>query len=239
MVVLENFTPIEKRADLQARLLAYHQELADRHGDRITSAGYCLLMGRHYAESPYVYFSLNPGFARDGSTFDLQSHGESNIPFLNPDALRRRYVYLHNCQRFLTNHPPVADWMNARVTSAFLVPWRTRNASDLYTLNRKTHGQLFAAARELVRLIIRHHRARLLVMAGKSSITLLNDLGVPDRPIQVDHYHGPGGAYQWSRSEATINGQSLTILQIPHFSRANSPAKLLNLAEWLQRELEI
>lgn len=230
-------TQTEKRVELEGRLLAYDHELEASHGAQMISAGKCLLLGRHYAESPYVYFSLNPGFARDGSPLEPRSQGESNVPFSSPEELRRQYVYLHNCQRFLTNHPAVAAWMNARVTSAFLVPWRTRNASELYALNRQSRGQLFDSARELVRLIIRHHEARLLIAAGKSSITLLNDLGVPDQAIRVEQFYGPGGSYQWSRSEALVNGGRLTILQIPHFSRANSPAKLVALGQWLRNEL--
>ena len=203
----------------------------------MVSAGKCLLLGRYYAESPAVYFSLNPGFARDGSPLDPGSQGEFNVPFSNPDDLRRQYVYLHNCQRFMGNHPEVAAWMNARVTSAFLVPWRTRNASELYALNRQSRGQVFDSARELVRLIIRHHKARVIIAAGKSAITLLNDLGVPDQAIRVEQFHGSGGSYQWSRSEASVEGARLTVLQIPHFSRANSPAKLEALGAWLRTQV--
>ena len=213
------------------------RDLAERHGQRMVGGGKCLLLGRYYAESPFVYFSLNPGFARDGSPLDPCSQGDFNVPFSNPEELRRQYVYLHNCQRFLMHHPDVGAWMSARVTSAFLVPWRTRNASELYALNRQSGGQLFAYARQLVRLIVHHHEARLLIAAGKSSIALLNDLGVPDETIHVEQFHGPGGSYQWSRSQAVIRGNKLAILQIPHFSRANSPAKLRGLGQWLRDEL--
>ncbi len=229
--------PEEKRLSIEQQLAVYDRKLR-RYGPSIAAAGHCLLLGRHYAESPYVYFSLNPGFARDGSPLDPSSSGESNVPFSNSAELRRQYVYLHNCQRFFGSHPVLDEWINAQVTSAFLVPWRTRDTSELYLLNRKTEGRLFGYARALVREIIEHHQARLLIAAGKSSLALLNDLGVPERPVWVDRYLGPGGSYQWSRCEAEVNGSRLTILQIPHFSRANSPAKLRELGVWLTDELE-
>ena len=170
---------------------------------------------------------------------DPSSCGEFNVPFRNPEALLRQYVYLHNCERFLNSHPQLSAWFNAQVTSAFLVPWRTKNTNDLYALNRLTSDRMFDSARQLVQLIIRHHNARLLIVVGKSAITLLNDLMVPDRKIDVDHFLGPGGSYQWSCSQACIENREVTVLQIPHFSRANSPAKMQTLAAWLSQKLPL
>ena len=236
--MVEFLTPARKGQELEASLQAHDDYLAQRYGQDMISSGKCLLLGRHYARSPYIYFSLNPGFARDGSVLDLGSWGEFNVPFANSKELKRQYVYLKNCERFLSDYAELGTWMNAGVTSAFLVPWRTRTISELYALNRRSRGELFDAARQLVRLIMRHHKARLFLAAGKSSIRLLNDLGLPDRPIQVDRFLGPGGSYQWSRTEMAVNGDPLTVLQIPHFSRANSPAKLRALGHWLSAELK-
>lgn len=227
------------RGELESRLEGYDRELAGRHGAELVSHGKCLLLGRYYAQSPYIYFSLNPGFARDGSRLDLSSTGEFNVPFANSDELKRQYAYLTNCERFLSGHRELEAWINGGVTSAFLVPWRTRNLSELYALNRRSRGELFVAARELSRLMIRHHQARLLFVAGKSSIALLNDLGVPDRRIEVERFLGPGGSYQWSRSVMAVEGIPMTVLQIPHFSRANSRAKLHELGRWLTDEIEL
>ena len=227
-----------KRQELEARLQAYDQQLVQRYGPELVGGGKCLLLGRHYARSPYIYFSLNPGFARDRSALDLSSEGEFNVPFASSEKLKRQYVYLRNCERFLSDHPSLGTWMNAGVTSAFLVPWRTRNAVELYALNRRSRGEMFEAARELVRLIIQHHKARLLLVAGKSAIQLLNDLGVPDVPIRIDRFLGPGGSYQWSRSQTAVDGEPVTVLQVPHFSRANSSVKMRELGYWLWEQLE-
>ena len=232
----------EKRRELEENLASCDRDLRRRYGQELVAAGHCLVLGCHYAQSPHVYFSLNPGFARDGSPRDPSSRGnassgESNVPFVNPEPLRKQYVYLHNCQRFLGCHAALSRWMNDRVTSAFLAPWRTRNASDLYKLNRRTDGRLFGHAGQLVTLIVRHHQARVLIVAGKSSLTLLHDLGLMKAPINREIFVGPGGSYQWSRSETAVAGRALTILQIPHFSRANSMAKMRELGYWLGEQL--
>ncbi len=235
-------TSSDKRRELEESLAACDRDLRRRYGQELVAAGHCLVLGRHYAESPYVYFSLNPGFARDGSPQDPSSwgnssSGDSNVPFVNPELLRRQYVYLHNCERFLGCHAALSQWMNNKVTSAFLAPWRTRNTIDLYKLNRRTEGRLFAHAGQLVTQIVRHHQAKLLIMAGKSSLTLLNDLGLMEAPISGKVFFGPGGSYQWSRSETAVGGCAVTILQIPHFSRANSMTKLRELGCWLGEQL--
>ena len=229
---------LSKRASLEKQLSHFNRSLIRHYGRPIEEAGHCLLLGRHYAESPYIYFSLNPGFARDGSPLDPSSIDGSNVPFSNPPHLCRKYIYLHNSQRFFQAHAALGAWINAKVTSAFLVPWRTRNVGALYTLNRLTDGRVFHFARRLVELILLHHEARLLITAGKSSLTLLTDLGVFAAPPQIDRFLGPGGSYQWSRSTVVWRGSNLTILQIPHFSRANSPDKMKTLAEWLTAELD-
>ena len=232
----------DKRTELEESLASCDRDLRQRFGQELFAAGYCLVLGRHYAESPYVYFSLNPGFARDGSPQDPSSRGnassgESNVPFVNPEALRKQYVYLHNCERFLGCHAALSRWMNDKVTSAFLAPWRTRNASDLYKLNHRTDGRLFGHAGQLATQIVRHHQARVLILAGKSSLTLLHDLGLVEAPIGRHIFSGPGGSYQWSRSETAVGGRAVTILQIPHFSRANSVAKMRELGCWLGEQL--
>ncbi len=231
-------TPGEKRLALEHRLRAFNSDLIQRYGKDAAAGDPCLLLGRHYAESPYLYFSLNPGFARDGSPLDPSSSADLNVPFRNGDELRRQYVYLHNCQRFFEENPPLNAWINNGITSAFLVPWRTPDTSSLYRLNRKTEGRVFAHAGVLVTQIIRDHEARLLIAAGKSSLTLLNDIGVLDTAVLVDRYLGPGGSYQWSRCETKVGGYPLTILQIPHFSRANSAAKMRDFGYWLAQQID-
>lgn len=217
----------------------FDAKLKKQFGAENFSAGYCLLLGRYYAQSHCVYFSLNPGFPRSGFLIDPGSSGSDyNVPFNNPEALRKQYVYLHNCQRFFSTYPQLNHWINHRVTSAFLVPWRTANMSDLHRLNQMTEGRVFSYAGRLVTQIIRDHKAKLLITAGRSALDLLKDLGVMEEALKQSGPLGPGKSYQWSSYKVSIGGVVVDLLQIPHFSRANSPAKMHDLALWLTEQLK-
>lgn len=217
----------------------FDAKLKKQFGAENFSAGYCLLLGRYYAQSHCIYFSLNPGFPRNGPLIDPGSSETSyNVPFKNPESLRKQYVYLHNCQRFFSTYPHLSNWINHQVTSAFLVPWRTANMSDLRRLNQMTEGQAFSYAGRLVTQIIRDHKAKLLITAGRSALDLLKDLGVIEESLAQSGPLGPGKSYQWSSYKVSIGGAVVDLLQIPHFSRANSPAKMRDLALWLTEQLK-
>ncbi|MBV8709607.1 MAG: hypothetical protein JO028_20650 [Acidobacteriaceae bacterium] len=228
-----------KLLNIRELVKKFDAKLKKQFGAENFSAGYCFLLGRYYAQSRCVYFSLNPGFPRNGFLIDPGSSGSGyNAPFKNPEALRKQYVYLHNCQRFFSTYPQLNDWINNRVTSAFLVPWRTANMSDLRRLNQMTEEQMFSYAGRLVKQIIRDHKAKLLITAGRSALNLLQDLGIIVEILQQSGPLGPGKSYQWSSYKLSIGGGAVDLLQIPHFSRANSPAKMRDLALWLTEQLK-
>ena len=110
--------------------------------------------------------------------------------------------------------------------------------AELENLNRVTGGLLFEYAREIVRTLIEHHQAELLLLAGKSALRLMASLRLLGGPVEQSAIQGPGGSYQWSKCRASIDGRRMTILQIPHFSRANSPSKMSPLIPWLRTELK-
>lgn len=205
--------------------------------------GGCLFLGRFYAQSDRIYFGLNPGIEgldlANPLPFVVQLEtGEGlNPPFCNHEDGNRIFAYWRNWRTFLAQHPDLEKWFNDRVTSAFLVPWRTRDAAELASLNRATSGKLLDYSGELVRKMIEHHRARLLVVAGRVSLSLLNELlDKPWRPEELERHEGPGGIYQW-RKLSVKAGENVTVLQVPHFSRANSPVRLRTLAHWLRQQL--
>ena len=226
-----------KLRDIRELARRFDTDLKREFGAEHFSAGYCLLLGRYYAQSDCVYFSLNPGFPRNRSPLNPESSGRYNVPFRNPETLRKQYVYLHNCQRFFSAYPQLNKWINNGITSAFLVPWRTANMSELRRLNRLTNGQLFLYSGELVKQIIRDHQARLLITAGKSALDLLEDLNIVEKKFGESTPLGPGKSYQWSKCKLIIEGAEISVLQIPHFSRANSPVKMRSLGPWLMEEL--
>ncbi len=110
--------------------------------------------------------------------------------------------------------------------------------AELNKLNRMTNGRVFEYARTIARIIIDHHRAELVIAAGKAALQLIKALQLTDNSIERGEVQGAGGSYQWSKCRAFIGGRPLTILQIPHFSRAKSSIKLSALVPWLRTELE-
>src|SRR5436309_3211602 len=100
-----------KRQNIQELTRKFDSELKREFGMEHFSAGYCLLLGRYYAESPCVYFSLNPGFPRNGRLLNPESSGFYNVPFRNPETLKKQYVYLRNCERFFSAYPHLNEWI--------------------------------------------------------------------------------------------------------------------------------
>jgi hypothetical protein len=85
--------------------------------------------------------------------------------------------------------------------------------------------------------VIRDHGAKLLITAGKSAIGLMSDLGLKEEKFEKFSSFGPGKSYQWSKHKFVMDGREIDVLQIPHFSRANSPVKMRELGSWLMEEL--
>ena len=89
--------------------------------------------------------------------------------------------------------------------------------------------------------MVEHHQAKLLVLGGKNALPLLNYMAKEVDPNShfpmPECYQGPGGTYQWSRTCLTLNGRDICVLQLPHFSRANSLRLLEPFEVWLREQL--
>lgn len=225
------------REEINEVVRQYDTSLRAEFGEELFAAGWCLLLGRYYGQSKTVYFSLNPGLPRSRKEVDLTSWGEWNVPFVNPLELKREYVYLGNCERFFGSHPELSDWVGNGMTSAFLVPWRTRSLSELLKMDRRTGGKVLAYSRQIATQVLADHAADVVVAVGKAALELLIRMEVIGNAVAETAVLGPGGSYQWSRWRAEAEGRPVTILQIPHFSRANSAAKMRGLEEWLRAEI--
>jgi DnaK suppressor protein len=225
------------RRSVEEKLRRCHSRLRRMVGGDSLSAGTCLLLGRYYGRSRTVYFSLNPGVPRSGQLVSPASTGEWNVPFHNPPALLREYVYLLNCQRFFETYPELGGWIRNGITSAFLIPWRTRTLAEVEALDQATGGQLLHYSGVIARQVVQDHGAERLVVAGKAAVVLLGRLNVLQSLERTTPVLGPGGSYQWSKWRGRFEGRWVTVLQIPHFSRANSREKMRLFAEWLSEEV--
>ncbi len=216
--------------------------------------GGCLLLGSIYARSNIIYCGLNPGDWKKASSLAPAEHEFStkfgsesgfNIPFScdteDQDYKNQRYWKNgHNFFQLAENHD-LREWFKAGVTSTFLVPWRTPKLSDIHELPQEHREQLERYSAELLQKMIEHHHAKLLIVTGVCAIPLLRKLAQKMQPAgEVDSpqlREGPGRIYQWSRSSLTFPDRSITVLQIPHFSRANSLNRMADLAPWLRKNL--
>ena len=121
-----------------------------------------LLLGCYYAESPTIYFGLNPGSWGPAMDFVPNFDGKSgrNPPFECTDDYAGK-SYGRNWRRLLSVHPDLRTWFNDKVTSANLCPWRTGNARKLRTLNKLTGERIYCYSSQLVWRMIEHHKANL------------------------------------------------------------------------------
>ncbi len=226
-------------AEIQRLAREFDEELKTEFGADTFKHEGCVFLGWFYAQSPRIFFGLNPGSAyHEGFKVEL---GKLNAPFDFPhEQDRETCAYWRNCKRFLRAHSDLNVWFNDRVTSTFLVPWRTPDAPSLYQLNRRTAGKLFRYSRELVNQMIEHHHAEVLSFAGKQSLWSLNEFlncGWTSQEIRAPS-EGPGGVYQW-RKRIVERMKAITVFQIPHFSRAGSLERMASCAEWLRHELRV
>ena len=72
-------------------------------------------------------------------------------------------------------------------------------------------------------------RPSLMVAAGRAGFDTVCEMLKPEWYLtKVISRGGSGGTYQWSANRGVFNDQEMVIVQLPHFSRANSPTHLVN-----------
>jgi hypothetical protein len=93
---------------------------------------------------------------------------------------------------------------------------------------------LTAVSRPVLRKMLVDCRPTLIVVAGKSGRDTLEEMVRPTWHLtNVVSTGGKGGTYQWAAQRGMLNDEEITIVQLPHFSRANSSAQLYECAQWL------
>ncbi len=227
----------EALKEIQQMALGFHHALREELHDACPEWGGCLFLGKYYAESDRIYFGLNPGTGglEGPQQFSVELETNRNPPFWASDEDNREFSYWRNWGKFLRAHPDLDKWFNDRVTSAMLIPWRTPDGPTLDKLAKSTEGRVYEYSKQLVMKMLDHHQARLVLVAGKVTLERLNEfLGTPwDASHMSKARQGPGRTYQWRRTAF----ERVTVLQVPHFSRAVSLDRLGEFAEWLRQEL--
>ena len=147
------------------------------------------------------------------------------------------YAFWKNSRAFFNSQSLLKSWVDD-ATSAFLIPWRTDNIAALEKdpeLKQKIHEY----SGRIVRKILEHHRARILILSGVSTLKCLaSDQFLSfDWRKSVEQSFNRGPNYQCRKVNFVYNHEHLTIFQIPHFSRANSQGLLTQCSSWLLDEI--
>lgn len=230
----------DKLNQIQQMALEFNRLLIANGEERFKRGGN-LFLGRYYAESDRLYFGIKPGLTgreRDDFLVCLEDNDQYNRPFNNPEKFNRDNPYGKNFSAFLNANPRLKEWFNHRVTSTFLCPWRAKDMPELRKLNRDTGGKVYEYSGQLVRKMLEHHKATILVVAGKDGAHLLNEhVRQWDYRDINKHCEGPGGIYQWRKLPFEFLGRKIVALQIPHFAYANDQRKLQQFAQWLLQQV--
>jgi hypothetical protein len=190
--------------------------------------GGCVLLGKHYAHpaSRVLYLGINPG-ASPSTDLDtaLQSHN-----WLLEGPNDAKHVNWTNARKFFASSP-VLQRVFSTATFAFCCPYRTENWTELPERDRDI---LIALSKPILRKMIEDCRPKLIVAAGRAGFDMVCEMLKPEWYLtKVLSRGGSGGTYQWSANRGSFNDQEIVIVQLPHFSRANSVGQLTECANWL------
>lgn len=229
-----------KLKEIQEMALSFDQALRSEFKEDMREARGRLFMGRYYADSHRICFTVNPevsGLEQDAPfAADLYREVNFNLPFQNPDGENTAVAYWHNWGSFLTQYEDLGGWFNDKLTSTFMVPWWRPDAPSLEGLNRQARERVYEYSAKLIHKMIEHHRAKLVIIPSKSALYLLNDiLGNPWRYTELlRSRQGARSLFQWRRLEY----KRVTVLQIPDIGHASNKFRLKPVAAWLREVLE-
>ena len=200
-----------------------YDELRRRCPD-LPALGGCLLLGRHYAHpgSRVLFLGLNPGGTDPKLDIGLQ---EYNYLLEGPNHA----VYWTNARKCFSASPVLASLFRT-ATLAFCCPYRTADWSSLSDDHRRV---LVGRSKPVLRRMVADCRPALIVVAGKVSLELVQDMLRPEWHITKALGACGSGTYQWAAYRGSYNDQEFVIAQVPHFSRANSSPRLHECATWL------
>jgi len=121
-----------------------------------------------------------------------------------------------------------------------LIPWRTNN---IYAFKEKSPltQRIYEYSGCIVRRMLEHHQAKILIVSGVSTLKCLASRQFLDFDLELSVQRTEslnlGTNYQCKKVKPNRNYESLTIFQVPHFSRSNSRSKLPQCSAWLWNEI--
>ncbi len=193
----------------------------------LPALGGCLLLGRHYAHpaSRVLFLGLNPGGADTKMDVGVQVH---NYLLEGP----RDAIYWTNARKFFSCSRTLTSLFST-ATFSFCCPYRTPDWINLADHQRRV---LIGRSRPVLRQIIADCRPALIVVAGRTSLDILEEEILRPEWYLTKVLSATGsGIYQWAAHRGSYQDRDLLIAQVPHFSRANSMPPLQECAMWLEQ----
>jgi hypothetical protein len=203
-----------------------------RRCPELPDLGACVFLGKHYArpDARVLFLGINPGASPN--RFIDTSLCDHNVLIEGPNPAG--HAYWTNARKFFNADPIVREVFDA-ATFAFCCPYRTTTWSGLAERQREV---LTGVSRPVLRQVVTDCQPTLIVVAGVAG----RDALVRTLPELALERREPGGessgTYQWMSHRGRFAGRALVLVQVPHFSRANSSLRLMGCAAWMRGFLQ-
>lgn len=237
-----------KLAKIQELARLYNDQLLANSSvrDKISAQGGCILLSKHYAQSRYIFATINPGPYREK-------------PSNNREVVTGTDSFCVSCQEkppwdhdhsFWCNYktkfePLVPDLAHLaeEATIVFCSPWRSQDTKELASYNRMTGGKIYDFSGKLFRTILDDHRMLeppgdvVIFAAGVAALEFLGSRQFLD--FSKESWKKGNGSSRWVYQWHTVRvgNRRTTIFQLPHFSWAKNKERLKSCAEWLTEAL--
>ena len=224
--------------------LGLDEDLRARFVREEVPPGACLFLGKHYAHSKTILFTLNPTpHATDlprspieTSLFSAGLHWEGA-----PKARYRNWTAGRHLFRVMVTAAPWFEPVLAQATDAFIVPWPSRDWASM--LQSSIWPEIRDYSQRLFNQTLKDHQPNLVFTSGKYCSDLFwAFLGVR-RPKPIDVRRSPtkrNWDSEWFHLEdVEVGGTSLAsinVFRLPHFSRS-SRKQFAAIGAWVAERL--
>ncbi len=225
-----------KLEEIQTLASDYNRKLMlEFSNSSILAKGGNLFLGANYAASGKIFITFNPGLSKNNtSKFEV---GLSPYNRYWDSYYDKDYLFWKNSRKFFQSQPLLRTWIND-ATSAFLIPWRTKNITS-FNSEPKLKERICEYSGTLIRKMVEHHHANTLIVSGVATLNCLSSnafLNFDTKQSQKSKGLDLGLNYQ-CKVFYPDSIRSLVIFQVPHFSRANSKEFLPACSSWLWGEI--
>lgn len=200
-----------------------------------------LFLGKYYKESDILFLALNPGlwnFGHPQVEYVLKNFG--SMPFwtnlLHQNVLlegeETDFSFWNNCREFFSFIPEVRKEMQL-ATFSFLVPWRSEKWRGI-----RNDEKYLKPSKEIRDILIKDCNPKFIFVSGSGKETRKDIQKFFGHVSEVGEGELDLGIENHLYKLIFLSCGEKYIIQLPHFSRANSPDLLEKLAKFLEVKLK-